>query len=108
MPRGLAKAPYSQSDVLALMDLSPCALILYHWMQTIGTVKAEIHLEEFATFSYTGRSNGYSMMWIKESFHELVSAGLVSIDQHYNSKVFRVTIWNPGRTPTKPADRIKT
>jgi hypothetical protein len=107
MPRGLAKAPYSQSDVLALMDLSPCTLILYHWMQTIGTAEVEIHLEEFFNYSRTGGRKGYCMTWIKESFHELVSAGLVTIDRHYNSKVFRVTIWKPGRTAQEPADRTK-
>jgi hypothetical protein len=107
MPRGLAKAPYSQSDVLVLMDLSPCALILYHWIQTLDTFEDEIHLEEFVNFSRTGGRKGYSMAWSKESFHELVSAGLVTIDRHYNCRVFRVKVWKPGRKPMEPADWIK-
>jgi hypothetical protein len=107
MPRTRSKPPFSREELLVLMDLKPCALMLYYWLQTCNTAEDEIYLEEFVTFTQTDGRKGYSLRWAKDGFQELVSEDLVSINRCYNSRVFRVSVWKPGEKAAMEAKQTQ-
>jgi hypothetical protein len=93
---------FSLGELLFLLELTPCALVLYHWLVILlpdGAV-GEVWLEDFCTFTQTDGRKGYSMKWVKNALQELVSCDLVSIEKRYNSQIFKLRVWKPGQRPT--------
>jgi hypothetical protein len=88
---------FSPDEILVLMDLSPCAVMLYLWIQTVPIEDGvrEVHLQEFVGHACTDGRKGYAMDWVKRAFYELEKCELITITKKYNSSVFKVKVWRP-------------
>jgi hypothetical protein len=97
----------STDEILVLMDLSPCGVMLYLWIQTVPIEDGvrEVYLKEFIDHACTDGRKGYAMEWTKQTFYELEKYELITIAKKYNSSVFKVKVWRPRLKRDDPASQ---
>lgn len=98
----------TEEHELILIQLSPCARLLYRWLLRLrpaGT-PVEIELDEFIGFTALGRARAYCLKHVKRALADLLGTELVDEVKRYSARVFKLVAWHPDRTKTS-SDRTK-